>query len=171
MAIIRQEDSKHTVELTGQDKENYIKARFNYSQEILKPIRWNEDKRNTIAQYLECEDELVDFGYDEYTFVFGNQEYLVVTDVEAYELAENYIKDSVWAFNSSFLASHSNVNEDIFRLLQDKCEDSNQAILNSINDIDDFIADAIACDGIAHFLSTYDGNEEELNDFYIYRTN
>ena len=128
-------------------------------------------KLQTIAEFLECDTDQIEQGYNEDTFELGNQEYLVLTDAEAYQSAEDYIKDSVWAFNPSFLAEHTGIDEGIFEALQDKCEDVNELITNSIKDMDEFIADAIGQDGIAHFISSYDGNEEELNDFFIYRTN
>jgi hypothetical protein len=47
--------------------------------------------------------------------------------------------------------------------------------------LDDLVEEAIAADGRAHFLNTYDGHEEEFTyvdedaeeeiEFYIYRTN
>jgi hypothetical protein len=56
-------------------------------------------------------------------------------------------------------------------MLQDKCESSNEVITNSIKDMEEFIADAIGADGRGHFISSYDGEEEELNGFFIYRIN
>ena len=127
-------------------------------------------KIQTMAELVECDVDQVDVAtYDGNVFSCGSLEYLILTDEEADQVAEDYIKDSVWAFNPSFLASHTGIDEEIFEMLQDKCEDSNEVILNSITDIDGFIDDAIDRDGIAHFLSTYDGEEEELNDFFIYR--
>ena len=109
------------------------------------------------------------------SFHYGDQEYLVLTDEEADEKTEEYIKESVWAFNSSFLSSHSDIDEEVFKLLSEKCEDSNDAVLSMIKDFDDFVSDAISSDGRGHFLSSYDHSEsdEEINGttYYIYRTN
>ena len=106
---------------------------------------------------------------------YGDKEYLVLTDKEADEKAEEYIKDSVWAFNSSFLASHSGIDESVFKLLSEKCEDSNDAILSMIKDFDDLVSDAISSDGRGHFVANYDHDEsiEEVNNtqYFIYRTN
>lgn len=129
-------------------------------------------KLETIADFLRVDEDQIEEGYNENIFEFGNEEYLVVTDGEAHELAEEYIKESLWAFRPSFLAEHSNVSEDIFQALQEKCfEDANEMILNSIIDIDDLVYSAIMEDGIGHFLNSYDGEEESLNDLYIYRIN
>lgn len=58
---------------------------------------------------------------------------------------------------------------------QQKAESSNDTIQNLIGDFDAFVDDAISADGRGHFISFYDGeeNEEEVNgtDYYIYRTN
>jgi hypothetical protein len=129
-------------------------------------------KLETIADFLRVDTDQIEEGYNENIFEFGNEEYLVVTDGEAYELAEEYIKESLWAFRPSFLAEHSKVSEDIFQALQEKCfEDANEVILNSIIDIDDLVYSAIRVEGIGHFLNSYDGEEESLNDLYIYRIN
>ena len=131
-------------------------------------------KIQTMAEFLECDIDQVDVEtYDNNAFSCGSLsgEYLILTDEEADQSAEDYIKDSVWAFNSSFLASHTGIDEEIFEMLQDKCESSNEVITNSIKDMEEFIADAIGADGRGHFISSYDGEEEELNDFFIYRIN
>jgi len=131
-------------------------------------------KIQTMAEFLECDVDQVDVEtYDKNAFSCGSLsgEYLILTDEEADQSAEDYIKDSVWAFNPSFLASHTGIDEEIFEMLQDKCESSNEVITNSIKDMEEFIADAIWADGRGHFISSYDGEEEELNDFFIYRIN
>ena len=108
-------------------------------------------------------------------YSFDNEEYMILTDDEADEKVAEYIKETVWAFNPSFLSCHSGIDEDVFKLLQDKCESSNEAILKLIKDFDHFVEDAVRSDGRGHFLSSYDGeeNEQEHNNetYYIYRTN
>ena len=129
-------------------------------------------KIQTMAELVECDVDQVDVAtYDGNVFSCGSLEYLILTDEEADQVAEDYIKDSVWAFNPSFLASHTGIDEEIFEMLQDKCESSNEVITNSIKDMEEFIADAIGADGRGHFISSYDGEEEELNDFFVYRMN
>jgi len=108
-------------------------------------------------------------------YSFDGEEYMILTDDEADEKVAEYIKETVWAFNPSFLSCHSGIDEDIFKLLQDKCESSNEAILKLIKDFDHFVEDAVASDGRGHFLSSYDGYENEQEHdretYYIYRTN
>jgi len=109
------------------------------------------------------------------TFKSGREEYLVLTDNEADEMAREYILNSIWAFNPSFLAAHARegISEDIFKAIQDNncCEDNNKAIAALIEDLNHFVEDAIRADGRGHFLGNYDGEENESGDFYIYRTN
>jgi hypothetical protein len=104
-------------------------------------------------------------------------DYLVLTDEEADDMAEQYILDSVWAFNPSFIASHcdSDIPQDAIEAIQEKCESSNPILLKLIKDTDDFIQDAISSDGRGHFIGFYDGeeDEQEVNGtrYYVYRSN
>ena len=125
-----------------------------------------------LSQHLDCDIEEIEQGYDDSIFELGNQEYLVLTDDEADERAKEYIESSVWAFSSWFLASHTDLDEEIIKHLQDKYEGANDALLNAIKDINDFVSDAISCDGRGHFMSSYDGQEHQLdNNLFLYRTN
>jgi hypothetical protein len=54
---------------------------------------------------------------------------------------------------------------------QGEYESGNQELLRLIDDIDEFVEEAIRWDGRGHFLSSYDGDENEEGDYYIYRTN
>ena len=163
----------------GTLENNVIKA--------LKPIVKNLDnpRIKALSKYLELtKEEEKEIYYESYDiYCFGNEEYLVLTDDEADEKVAEYIKDSVWAFNPSFLSSHSDIDEGVFKLLQDKCESANEAVLKLIKDFDKFVEDAVGTDGRGHFLSSYDGEENEIGLFkffcpeynnetyYIYRTN
>lgn len=106
-----------------------------------------------------------------------DDEYSVYTDEEADEAVKEYIKESVWAFNASFIINHSSLPYEAREMIEffqrEKCEGANETILALINDFDDFVSDAISADGRGHFLSSYDGeeNEETVNGetYYIYR--
>ena len=120
---------------------------------------------------------VLDTGYDELDFDGG--EWTICTYEEAEKRAKEYILDSVWAFNASFISSHSGIDSDIIAAVQanDKCEGNNDLLLKIINDKEYFVSDAIGCDGLGHFLNSYDGECLELgNDkngiFWVaYRTN
>ena len=130
------------------------------------------DLKVKLAAHLDCDIEDIEQGYDDQTFELGDKEYLLLTDEEADQRAEEYIKNSIWAFVPSFLASHTGLDEEIIKHLQDKCEAANDALLNAIKDIDSFISEAIGCDGRGHFMSSYDGYEHDLDDnLFLYRIN
>ena len=130
-----------------------------------------------LSKHLELtEEEEKEIHYESNdTYCFGNEDYMVLTDDEADEKVAEYIKETVWAFNPSFLSCHSGIDEDVFKLLQDKCESSNEAILKLIKDFDHFVQDAVRSDGRGHFLSGYDGeendHEHDNETYYIYITN
>ena len=103
--------------------------------------------------------------------------YLILTDDEADESVAEHIQDSLWAFKPSFLASVTGVDESVFQAIQtnNKCEDNNyaiRAIVVSTCGLDELIEEAVKWDGRGHFLSLYDGEENELpGGLYIYRIN
>jgi hypothetical protein len=127
--------------------------------------------------------ELGDFEvetYDHYGLKIissENGEYAIGNDEEADAAAAMYIKDTVWAFNRSFIIEHSSAldydqgSEDIIACIQEKCENGNAAALRLIDDIDEFVEDAISADGRGHFLSGYDGDELEIGNLLAYRIN
>lgn len=103
-------------------------------------------------------------------------DYRVLTDKEADEAVRENISESVWAFRTEFLAAHTNIDTYVIGTLQEKCEDANDALRRLIKDFDHFVEDAVSSDGRGHFLSSYDGEENEITNadgqtFYIYRQN
>jgi len=134
-----------------------------------------EEKRN--IQNIEALKKHTDCEYSDITkegkttYFIGDQEYLVLNDKEAQKRCEEDIKQSIWAFRSSFISMHTRIDEEIIKSVQEHCESSNDMLLNSIKDIEKFINEAIASDGRGHFISYYDGHEHEENDLFIYRLN
>jgi len=135
-----------------------------------------------LAHHLECEvDDLSEESYDHYAltrFSLGNKEYAIGTDAEADEAVQQAVKDSLWAFNASFILSECDLPselEDAIKAFQgDKCESANDAILALVekcSSLEDFTQSAVSADGRGHFLSPYDGNENKEGDFFIYRLN
>lgn len=129
-----------------------------------------------LAQYLDVQPNEIEEGHGENCFECGG-EYLVLTDDEADELAAERIKESLWAFNAEFIASHTKNGLDdaqieAIRGMQEKlCESANGIIEALIEDVDCFIEDAIRADGRGHFIAHYDSEEGESGEYYIYRTN
>jgi hypothetical protein len=125
-----------------------------------------QEKIEALAKHLDCSiDEAIN----------NMDDYSVLTDDEADKAVKGYIEESVCFFKSDFIAAHSEVDEEVIKKLQELYEDSNNAIKSLIKDFDHFVDDAICADGRGHFLSSYDGEENEINvngnTYYIYRTN
>jgi hypothetical protein len=174
----------------------------NYEDYLLKERKEGEQ---TLSFYEWCEQNLVemtdDWEFDDITNEFsnakGNDSYRVLDDVEATEAAEEYIKDTVWAFDADFIVSecglHWSLAEMIKVFQEQKSEDANDGILSLIEScttLKEFAESAIGADGRGHFLNGYDGNEVEVTiccdakdsegkvvesfvqyDYCIYRTN
>jgi uncharacterized protein YbdZ (MbtH family) len=137
-----------------------------------------------VAQVTGCEcEDLKEEKYDSYglrVFSAYGQEWAVGTEDEAQEAAIQYIKDNAWTFKPEFIASHtkggaSNGMIKAITALQELCESCNEDVKSLIEDIDDFIENAVSSDGRGMFLSPYDSNEQEVkvgNEyFYAYRLN
>lgn len=137
-----------------------------------------EQRIAALAKYLGCEvDEVSKSRYDDNSFDACGGEYLVLTDDEADDRAEQEIRESLWAFRAEFIASHSTNgwSDECVKALEKMqgklCESANPIIEALIKNMDRFISDAISADSRGHFISRYDGEENEEGQFYIYRTN
>lgn len=134
------------------------------------------NRKQALADYLEVDiSEIEDCTYDEYCFqhVSGG-DYLVLTDKEADERAYEEIRETVWAFNTDFIISHSvltEVNDNVVNALEklQGVEDANDFFLEIIENFDEFVENVIYSEGRGPFLNFYDGSEEEQNGFFIYR--
>tara|TARA_R100000773_G_scaffold242_1_gene407 strand:- start:738 stop:1241 length:504 start_codon:yes stop_codon:yes gene_type:complete len=120
--------------------------------------------------------EVNDYGNDDGDF----DNYRVLTDDEADELAYEFIVEELWAFSSSFLAGETGIDEDVFIALADngKYESNNDAIASLIKSscgLQVFVDSAVSVDGRGHYINRYDGKEHEVKvgrkTFYIYRVN
>lgn len=133
-----------------------------------------EKRTAALAKYLDMgKDDIEEVHEGEYSV--GNKEYLVLTDAEADRRTEEHIKDSLWAFNAEFIIEHSKLPYEALEMIRGfqeaKSEGANETIAALIDDMDEFVAAAIGADGRGHFLSGYDGEENEEGGFFIYRTN
>lgn len=114
-------------------------------------------------------------------------EFLICDEAGKEQEIEDYIKESLWAFNAEFIIDHMSnyefannrehnaIIKAIKEMQQELCESANPLIAAMISDIDEFIEDTVSADGAGHFLSLYDGEEHEFSYdgevYYIYRTN
>lgn len=166
------------VELTGEELEKYKAERWP-KEEKEEPVY---EGYHAFPNGLSLTDPRViavsqsaDVTPEEAFELLDSEDWICLTDKEADKMAREYILDSVWAFNSDFLASHSDSGVQVFNILREACEDANSAILCLIKDKDYFVEDAISSDGRGHFMSSYDGEEHEISldgDYwYCYRLN
>lgn len=146
-----------------------------YVEEVITKERMEALANAVGAEFLDDIDQI-----DEEDNLFGlyGGEYKVLTEDEAYQAVTDDIKESLWAFNASFLANITNLPEEVFKALSNQFENSNEAILKLVETtcgLETLVAEAIKADGYGHFLAPYDSDEQEytLNDttYYIYRTN
>lgn len=134
-------------------------------------------KDTALAEYLgEPLEDIEPVSYSEDIFEIGSQEWLVLTDEEADQAVFERIEEDLWAFNPSFLAAHTELEEDNIKAIQEKMyERASPVFRRLIADFERFVGGAIMSDGRGHFLSPYDGNEveETVNGeyFYLYRLN
>ena len=136
--------------------------------------------QKALAAHLEVPaEEITQSKYNENEFDCGDT-YRVYTDSEADEAVKEQIKDSIWAFNADFILGECGLPlelEDCIRSFQEKeCEGANDALLALVEKcagLDKFVNSAVSADGRGHFLSSYDGEENEVDfegeTYYIYR--
>jgi hypothetical protein len=112
-------------------------------------------------------DDFDQCSYCEETIEHGSSEYRVLCTEEAADAAcKAYIEDSLWAFNASFLGFETGLGEEAFSCFAELCESANdavRAIVDGTCGIDALVESAICADGRGHFLSHYDGEENEVS--------
>ena len=143
---------------------------------------FSEDEINEVVIKKEW-----DSYYSEYRFDVYGDEYLVIYDDRVYATAYHEISQLLWAFDTDFILDH--LKDDIeygddpvdlgelkagIDIAKEKlCEGANAIIHALIDDLEEFVDDAIAADGRGHFFSPYDGEEHEVTvdgeTYYIYR--
>lgn len=145
-----------------------------------------DEKIKALANLLVVEtDEITENDWEDNAFDCNGETYLVLTDKEADEKAQEEIENSLWAFNTDFIIRHTSTYEDmdtyefqsavksLQKAQENECENLNPLVKALIEDIGDFVDDAIMADGRGHFIARYDGDEsEEMIDgtwYYIYR--
>jgi len=161
----------------GSDFQVYIDGR-SYWLEGSAPVDDEEARRAALAHLEDVSlSDVEKATWGDYTYEIGRSEFQVMDDDEADDACAEYIRESVWAFNASFLCHYVPEGlgeEEIESLRGDRCEDANQglvALIEAGSGMEDFISDAVSADGRGHFLNHYDGEERESGDFFIYQTN
>ena len=130
-----------------------------------------ENKIKALAIFLGVDVEEIDEEYNN-VLSYGREEYLVLTDDEADEAAREQVLDSIWVFRPGFLENYMPLDAETIGIIQQaKYDDANEPLKRLIETLEIFVDDAIAADGRGHFLASYDFEEIEAGEFYIYRVN
>lgn len=117
-------------------------------------------------------------------------EFLVTDEAGRFAALVENVKESLWAFNASFIMAclkpeiendlssydKEQLEKSLAKLQSDLCEGANAIVKALIIDVEEFAEEAADVDGYGHFLSSYDGDEIEYRDedgnyLYIYRLN
>jgi hypothetical protein len=142
--------------------------------------QYKKNKIKALADEIKCDiDEIYEsdssaYGLDVYGG--GRAEFAVATNDEANKASENYIRDSILAFNATFILSCCELPFALRKAIEsyqkEECENANEPLLELVEKtcgIKKFAEKAIQSDGRGHFLATYDGQERERNGIFIYR--
>jgi len=135
------------------------------------------DKVIALADFLGISpDEIEESRYGE--FVTNEGDYRVLSEEEADEAAKVDILDSLWAFRTDFISNfmiietNPNVLKAIQQMQESLSEGANDIMKALVGDnFETLVQAAISADGRGHFLSPYDGEENQVDQFFIYRTN
>lgn len=150
-----------------------------------------DEKKQALKQFLSIPDEDMEdikvTQWDENEVEIYGEDYLVLTDAEADARAREHIERDLWAFQPGFILSHcstydrmsyweyDSAKEALQKIQGHFAEGINELVRAMIENVDEFVDDAICEDGRGHFISYYDGRENEERvkgvTYYIYRTN
>jgi hypothetical protein len=100
----------------------------------------------------------------------GNEEYAVADNADqADKAALECARESLWAFQSTYIGSFLDLSETAIKAIaemQSKLYEGAQEIIEAmlVGRVDEFLAEAVSVDGRGHFLSHYDGAEQDGED-------
>lgn len=120
-------------------------------------------------------DSYKHYGLSIYRDTDSDKEYAVGTEEEINAAAREYILETLWAFNAEFIYNHIPIvkydrNEKhtiaAIKMLQEKLDERANEIVRLLlgDNLESFIEEAIDCDGVGHFLASYDEVELESDE-------
>ena len=131
---------------------------------LAKHLKLSVDEIDDI-EFLEDES-----GSEPVEFTYGQDSYHVLTDEEATERCKDYIKHTLYAFNPEFIHMYVSIDIKTLEKISELRESANPVIKKLLGEkLDDFIESVITYDGRGHFLASYDGQEHEEDDYFIYK--
>ena len=128
-----------------------------------------EDIKNALAN----EDINRDSHWGLPVLIIDGDEYAVAaTEQEAFEACCENIEDSLCYFSPSFLAEQTELPVEIFEALARTDFSDNEVykdLIERVTTIENFVQEAIDCDGMGHFLAPYDLKERMIGEYRLYR--
>lgn len=141
----------------------------------------NDRATHALAMMLDLNHEDIEdiTEYDDYKWCVQGTDYYCGDEEEMNEKTEEYIENSLWAFNKSFLGSYGSlakmdcdIVDKVLDPIQQECESGNEAVKGLVDwdeNKDEIVSDAIRSDGRAHFLNHWDSTELSYGKYYAYR--
>jgi hypothetical protein len=102
----------------------------------------------------------------------GDEYAVAATEQEAFEACCESIEDTLCYFSPSFLAEQTELPVEIFEALARTDFSDNEVykdLIERVTTIENFVQEAIDCDGMGHFLSPYDLEERMIGEYRLYR--
>lgn len=128
-----------------------------------------EDIKNALAD----ENIVCDSHWGLPVLVIDGDEYAVAaTEQEAFEACCENIEDSLCYFKPSFLAEQTELPAELFEALARTDFSDNEVykdLIERVTTIENFVQEAIDCDGMGHFLAPYDLKERMIGEYRLYR--
>lgn len=128
-----------------------------------------EDIKNALAD----ENIVRDSHWGLPVLIIDGDEYAVAaTEQEAFKACCENIEDSLCYFNPSFLAEQTELPVELFEALARIDFSDNEVykdLIERVTTIENFVQEAIDCDGMGHFLAQYDLKERMIGEYRLYR--
>ena len=128
-----------------------------------------EDIKNALANELHVRDTY----YGLPIVIIDGDEYAVAeTEQQAFEACCESIEGSLCYFSPSFLADITELPIEIFEALGKADFTDNDVykdLIERVTTIENFVQEAIDCDGMGHFLAPYDLRERMIDEYRLYR--
>lgn len=132
-------------------------------------MKLEKKKIKTLAKYLLVSKKIA-------KQLIQNGDYIVLTDKEATFKASKVIIQNLSSFDTEFILDHSFTLKMLFTTEEFKefKRNKNELYINdlieqTLDDLNDFIYDAIKYNGRENFISFVGGTEIKLNNLYIYQ--
>lgn len=155
----------------------FVLGHYVYELRKATPDDDDEERRAALGALFDCDlCEIEESSYGENTYEADGGEFLVLTDEEADEAADEAIERDLWAFRPDFLEPYmpNGVTASVLATIAEASyEDASEAFAGMLGEdgIEAVKRDAKASDGRGHFLASYDFEERESGEYFVFRIN